>query len=73
MSIDTERLKKNIEQAGISLEELAQKIGMNRSTMYRKLKCGGIKFTAEEILKMVEAIHISKEEAAAIFFAETVA
>lgn len=73
MSIDTERLKKKIEQSGMSLEDLAEKIGMNRSTLYRKLKAGGIKFTAEEILKMVDVIRISKEEAAEIFFTVKVA
>ena len=55
---------------GISVKELAEKLGLNESTLYRKIKADGA-FTRDEINKMIDVLHI--EDPREIFFAEKLA
>lgn len=65
-------LKQKIKERGINVETLAKKIGINRSTMYRKLN-EDISITMTEANKIKEILCLTNEEASAIFFAQTVA
>lgn len=49
-------------------EKVAEFIGIDRSTFHRKIKTGGLKFTVEEMQKMVEYIPLTISEALEIFF-----
>ena len=49
-------------------EKVAEYIGINRTTFHRKMKAGGLKFTVEEMQKMVECIPLTTSEAVEIFF-----
>lgn len=66
--LNVQMLKGKISESGITQEAIADAIGMNRSTFYRKLKRKGNTFTVEEMNKIVEIIPLSKEEAVSIFF-----
>ncbi|MEY8353092.1 helix-turn-helix transcriptional regulator [Lachnospiraceae bacterium 54-53] len=66
--MNVQMLKGKISESGITQEAIADAIGMNRSTFYRKLKRKGNTFTVEEMNKIVEIIPLSKEEAVSIFF-----
>ena len=46
---------------------MAREIGVDPSTFYRKLKAEGINFTVGQMHKIVEVLHLSREEAASIF------
>lgn len=60
-------LKKKIDERGINVETLAKKIGINRSTMYRKLN-SDISTTVAEAIKIKNALGLTNEEARSIFF-----
>ena len=56
-----------IVRAGKTNKELANHLGIDESTLYRKIKAGG-NFTREEINKMIIVLNIEKPEE--IFFAQ---
>ena len=68
MVVNTAKLKGKIIERGNTQENVANAIGMDRTTFYRKLKDGGDKFTIGEIHRIVSAVPLSKDEAIDIFF-----
>lgn len=70
--IDVNRLKAAIILHGKTQYEVAEALGMNRSTFYRKMKHGGT-FFIDEANKMKKIIPLSDEEAVKIFFSDSVA
>lgn len=62
-----EFLKEKIAAANLTQDSLAIKIGMNPSTLYRKIKGGGEGFTVGEIHRLVDELHLSDKDAQAIF------
>lgn len=66
--MNIQMLKGKIVEAGTTQEAIADAIGMNRCTFYRKMKRKGNTFTVEEMNNIVKAIPLSKEEAIQIFF-----
>ena len=67
MAVNVSRLRGKIVEHGSTQESVADAIGMDRSTFYRKMKSGGAKFTIGDVHKIVAAIPLSKEEAIDIF------
>lgn len=67
--MNTQMLKGKIVESGTTQEAVADAIGMNRCTFYRKMKRKGNTFTVEEMNKIVQVIPLSREEAINIFFA----
>lgn len=67
MAINVQRLRGKIAEGSKTQENVADAVGMNRSTFYRKLKSGGDGFTVGEIHKMMKYIPLTKREAADIF------
>ena len=70
--MNTAKLRGRIVEMGTSVEELAGIIGIDRSTLYRKLN-DAEKITIGEAVKMKEALKLSNVEAAEIFFGVEVA
>ncbi len=68
MNMNTQMLKGKIVEAGTTQEAIADSIGMDRSTFYRKMKRMGNTFTVAEMNGMVKSIPLSKEDAVTIFF-----
>ena len=60
-------LKEKIAAANLTQDSLAINIGMNPSTLYRKIKGGGEGFTVGEIHRLVDELHLSDKDAQAIF------
>lgn len=69
---DILKLRGKIVENGLNQESLAKKVGMNRSTLNRKMKTGEA-FTIGEANKIAIILKLSKEEAMEIFFTNTVA
>ena len=67
---DKKKFKSQLVLAGISAKELAEKLGINESTLYRKINEDG-RFTRKEINDMISILHIV--DAKEIFFAEKLA
>lgn len=67
---DKNRFRAQIILAGMTAKELADKIGIDESTLYRKINADG-NFTRKEIGKIVEILHI--DDPKDIFFADNLA
>lgn len=64
--MDLNRLKGKIVEKGWNVETLAEKIGIDRSTMYRKLD-NFEKITIGEAKKITVLLNLTREEASSIF------
>ncbi len=67
--IDVQKLKGKIRERGTTQEALAKALEIDRSTFYRKMRQGG-NFTIKEVNLIVLALHLNKNEAISIFFAD---
>lgn len=65
--MNAQLLKNKIKENGMNVETFASKIGINKSTMYRKLNLD-IDTTVAEANEMKRVLSLSKEDAEAIFF-----
>ena len=73
MNTNMQLLKGKIVERQTTQEAVADAVGIDRSTFYRKLKTNGMSFSISEAHKIVAAIPLTMEEAMAIFFDNTVA
>lgn len=71
--VNLNKLKLKIFENGMNVSQLAEKIGIDRSTLYRKLQKNGDNISIKEANLMVETLHLTVEEANAIFFSNHVA
>ena len=62
------KLKAKLAELEINVEELGSRIGVDRSSMYRKLSKAE-KITIGEALKIKEALQLTDDEAYEIFLA----
>ena len=53
---------------GITQEKLAEIIGIDRTTLIRKMKNDGLQFTVEEVQKIAVALSLTAQEVLDIFF-----
>lgn len=66
-------LKGKVIERGYNLEKLAEKLGIDRSTLYRKLNNAGEDFTIKQANEIVSLLKLSPDEAVSIFFNGVVA
>lgn len=64
--LNTAKLNGKIVECGMTKESVAQEIGINRATFFRRLKNN--KLQLSDVHKICEALHLSNEEALNIFF-----
>ena len=67
MPIDIARLKHHIEQRGLTGKKIANTLGIDESTYYRKLATGGTTFSISQVQILTDMLMLSKEEASKIF------
>ena len=67
--MNVNKLKGKIAEKGLSIEKLAQKIGVDRSSLYRKLN-NAEKITIGEASRMKDVLEMTPEEATLIFLSE---
>lgn len=70
---NVDKLKGKIKEMRLTPEKLADMLGIDKSTMYRKLNNGGEDFTIKQADMMSTALSLNSEEAQAIFFSQFVA
>jgi len=70
MRVDIELLKREIAQSGKTKETFAKEIGIDYSTFTRKMKREALTFTIGQMHKTVEALGLTNDRAAEIFFAQ---
>ncbi|MBE9387876.1 helix-turn-helix domain-containing protein [Vagococcus salmoninarum] len=66
--VNIDKLKGKIRELQTTQECLADEIGINKSTLYRKFKNGGDTFEIWEVQKIVEFLKLSDDEVKHIFF-----
>ena len=67
-SIDvTARIAVKMGELDLSAETVTHELGIDPSTHYRKLASGGLKFTLDRLQRLIEILHLSKEDASSIF------
>lgn len=71
--VNINKLKGKIVEKGMTVEKLAEKIGVDRSTIYRKMNVAGETFTIREANLICSVLNLSGQEATAIFFSKYVA
>ncbi len=69
--IDIKLLKAEMVMKEIKIPTLAQKIGIDKVTFYRKIS-GKSEFTIGEIYKIIDVLKIPDEKIVSIFFAQKV-
>ena len=63
------KLKAAMVEQGITTVELADQIGINRATLYRKIAAQGEGFTIGEAEAIARALHLNAADSTAIFLA----
>lgn len=65
---DVEKLQEVIADSGVSYTKMAKMLGINRSTLYRKMQKNSL--TIAEIQKMAEVLNLTGRQATDIFLAQ---
>lgn len=73
MNINVNKLKGKIVERGMSISSLAEIMGIDRATLYRKLSNDGDTMLVKDANSIVSALGLSADDAVAIFFAQFVA
>lgn len=71
--VNLNKLKGRIIEKGLNITELAEKIGIDRSTLYRKFQNKGDTISIKEANLMVKVLDLTIDEANEIFFNNFVA
>lgn len=71
--VNVNKLKGKLREYGYSLSVIANKLGMDRSTLYRKLKNYGKGILIKEAKQIIDILKLTNEDAIAIFFAHNIA
>lgn len=70
MRVNTDMLRGKIVEHGFTQENVANLIGMDRSTFSRKMKSNALDFSVEEMHKMCEILTLTNEDAREIFLSQ---
>ena len=70
--VNVNKLKAKLVENGYNVETMAEKIGMDRATLYRRLGSNGESFTIGEADAISRELKLTGEEVNAIFFAQFV-
>lgn len=72
-SVNINKLKGKIVENGMTIGALAEKIGVDRATLYRKMSNNGETMLVKDANSIVAALNLSIDDAVAIFFNQLVA
>ena len=71
--VNVNKLKGKIVEKELTIGKVANKMGIDRATLYRRLKEKGTTFTIGEALAICKILDLTPQEATAIFFSHHVA
>lgn len=66
--MNAELIREIVKLKKITLDELSKEIGVDRSTLYRKLENDGETFKVSEMKKLISALDLTPEDVNRIFF-----
>ena len=73
MFVNVDKLHGKIRERKMNIVEVAAKMGIDKSTLYRKLAKNGAGLTVRDAQLLVDILQLTDEEALLIFFAREVA
>jgi len=73
MFVNVDKLHGKIREMKTNVVEVAAKMGIDKSTLYRKLAKNGAGLTVRDAQMLIEILQMTDEEALLIFFAREVA
>lgn len=65
--MDFEKLNKRIKKSGLKQEYIAEKLGISRQSLHKKLT-GRSQFKQKEVFELSKLLYLSCEESMSIFF-----
>ncbi|GAA0230308.1 hypothetical protein GCM10008921_13660 [Metaclostridioides mangenotii] len=68
--VNVDKLRGKIVEKKLNITCLARKIGINKSTLYRKLKTNGEELSIKEAHTIAKELNLSLEELNSIFFSD---
>lgn len=71
--VNVNKLRAKMVELGKNVDEVAEKIGMDKSTFYRKLSANGQTFSIGEADAIAVELHLTRDEVNSIFFSQFVA
>lgn len=71
--VNVNKLKAKMVELGMNVDELSEKIGMDRTTFYRRLSADGQTFLIKEADAISKELGMTREEVNEIFFSQFVA
>ena len=71
--VNINKLKAKIVENGFNVEYVADKVGMDKATFYRKMANNGETFLVKEVDAMARVLKMTGDDINAIFFTQTVA
>jgi putative cro-like protein len=71
--VNGNKLKGKIVECGLSVSQLAEIIGVDKATLYRKINSDGSNISVNEAVKIARALNLSLKDVNAIFFADFIA
>lgn len=73
MFVNVNKIHAKLKELRMTVEDVAKKMGIDRSTLYRKLGNSGAGLTVKDAQAIVEILQLTQQEALDIFFAREVA
>ena len=73
MFVNVDKIHGKIKELRTNVVEVAAKMGIDKTTLYRKLRNNGAGLTVKDAQQLVEILQLTDEEALLIFFARKVA
>lgn len=70
MQVNVSKLRGKIVESGLSNEKVAEALGIDGSTFFRKLKADGLSFSIGQMHGMVDVLHLTPAEACDIFLSQ---
>lgn len=71
--VNINKLRGKMVECGITVEELAKLMGIDRATLYRRFNSEGKELSIKEVDSIVRILKLSKKDANDIFFSQFVA
>lgn len=71
--VNINKLRGRMVEQKVNADKMAELLGINRSTFYRKLENNGDLFTIKEVQIMSKALKLNLDDVNDIFFADKVA
>ncbi len=71
--VNVNRLKAKLVEHGMNVEQIAEQMGIDGATFYRRLANDGNTFTVGEVDNFSRILALTRDEVNAIFFAQYVA